>query len=332
LKRRGKTERRAALLPPLLAALVFGLGASFAHAQPYPAKPIRLVVTSPPGGSQDFLARLLGQALTPALGQQVLVDNRIGASGVIGVDFVAKASPDGHTLLLGGAGTVVIVPVLKTKVPFDTLRDFAPITMVASGPFALVVHPSVPAKSLKEFIAIAKAQPGSLNYGSSGAGASPHLAAELLKSMTGINLVHIPYKGVGPALTDVIGGQIDAMFADVHLVLAHAKAGKLRVLAVTSPQRSRAMPEAPTVSEAGVPGYSAGTWFGVLAPAGTSPEIVGRLNNEIGRILAQPSLRERLSTQGIEPGGSTPEQFGAHLRSEFEKWRKVARTANIRLE
>ena len=321
-----------ALLSLVLTALVFALTASLAHAQPYPAKPIRLVVTSPPGGSQDFLARLLGAALTPALGQQVLVDNRIGASGVIGVDFVAKASPDGHTLLLGGAGTVVIVPVLKTKIPFDTLRDFAPITMVASGPFALVVHPSVPAKSLKELIAIAKAKPGSLNYGSSGAGASPHLAAELLQSMTGINLVHIPYKGVGPALTDVIGGQIDVMFADVHLVLAHAKAGKLRVLAVTSPQRSKAMPETPTVSEAGVPGYAAGTWFGVLAPAGTSPEIIGRLNSEIGKVLAHASLRERLSTQGIEPGASTPEQFGAHLRSEFEKWRKLARTANIRLE
>jgi tripartite-type tricarboxylate transporter receptor subunit TctC len=312
-------------------ALALALVAGFAHAQ-YPTRPVRLVVTSPPGGSQDFLARLLGQGLTPALGQQVLVENRIGASGVIGVDFVAKAAPDGHTLLLGGAGTVVIVPVLKAKVPFDTLRDFAPITTVASGPFALVVHPSVPAKSLKELIAIAKAKPGSLNYGSSGAGASPHLAAELLKSMAGIDLVHIPYKGVGPALTDVVAGQIDAMFADVHLVVPHAKAGKLRVLAVTSRERSRAIPETPTVSEAGVPGYAAGTWFGVMAPTGTSVEIIRRLNAEIGKILAEPSLRERLSTQGIEPGGSTPEQFGALLRSEFEKWRKVGKAANIRLE
>ena len=306
--------------------------ASFSHAQQYPAKPVRLVVTSPPGGSQDFLARLLAQSLSPALGQQVLVENRTGASGVIGIDFVAKAAPDGYTLLLGAAGPIAIVPALREKLPFDPLRDFAPITMVASGPFAIVVHPSVPARTLKELIAIAKARPRSLNYGSSGAGASPHLAAELLKSMAGIDLVHVPYKGVGPALTDVIAGHIDAMFADVHLVLPHAKAGKLRVLAVTSRERSGVMPEAPTVSEAAVPGYSAGTWFGVLAPAGTSQEIVSRLNGEIRKILGNASLRERLSTQGIEPGGSTPEQFGAHLRSEIEKWRKVARTANIKLE
>jgi tripartite-type tricarboxylate transporter receptor subunit TctC len=319
-------------LVAVIAALGFALTASFAHAQAYPAKPVRLVVTSPPGGSQDFLARLLAQGLSPALGQQVLVDNRIGASGVIGVDFVAKAPPDGHTLLLGGAGTVAIVPVLKAKVPFDTLRDFVPISAVASGPFALVVHPSVPANSLKELIAMSKARPGSLNYGSSGAGASPHLAGELLKSMAGIDLIHIPYKGVGPALTDVIAGQIDAMFADVHLVMPHAKAGKLRVLAVTSAERSRAMPQTPTVSEAGVPGYAAGTWFGVMAPTGTSVEIIRRLNAEIGTILAEPSLRERLSTQGIEPRASTPEQFGAQVRNEIEKWRKLAKVANIRLE
>jgi tripartite-type tricarboxylate transporter receptor subunit TctC len=315
-----------------LAVFVLALAASFAHAQSYPAKPIRLVVTSPPGGSQDFLARLLGQALSPALGQQVVVENRTGASGIIGIDFVAKAAPDGYTLLLGAAGPIAVVPAFKEKLPFDPVRDFAPITMVASGPFAVVVHPSVPARSLKELIAIAKAKPGALNYGSSGAGASPHLAAELLKSMAQINLVHIPYKGVGPALTDLVGGQIDLMFADVHLVLPHAKAGKLRALAVTSRDRSSVMPGAPTVSEAGVPGYSAGTWFGVLAPAGTSPEIVSRLNAEIGKVLANASLRERLSTQGIEPGASTPEQFAAHLRSELAKWRNVVNAANIKLE
>ena len=253
---------------------------------------------------------------------------------MIGVDFVAKAAPDGHTLLLGGAGPVVIVPVLKTKVPFDTLRDFAPITMVASGPFALVVHPSVPAKSLKELIAIARAKPGSLNYGSSGAGASPHLAAELLKSMAGIDLVHIPYKGVGPALTDLIGGQIDAMFADVHLVLPHAKAGKLRVLAVTSRERSRAMPEAPTVSEAGVPGYAAGTWFGVLAPAGTSPEIVARLNGEIGKILAATRrcasvFRRRASSRARARPSSSARTCEARSKSGAGSWKGCA---SIKLE
>lgn len=316
----------------LLAAFAFAASAGSEHAQAYPHKPVRLVVTSPPGGSQDFLARLLAQALTPALGQQVVVDNRTGASGVIGIDFVARAAPDGYTLLLGAAGPIAIVPALKSNLPFDPLRDFAPITMVASGPFAVVVHPSVPAKSLKELIAIARAKPRSLNYGSSGAGASPHLAAELLKSMAQIDLVHIPYKGVGPALTDLIGGQIDLMFADVHLVLPHARAGKLRALAVTSRSRSAVMPGAPTMSEAGVPGYAAGTWFGMLAPAATSPEIVARLNGEIGKILGSASLRERLSTQGIEPHASTPGEFGAHLKSEIEKWRRVVKVASIKLE
>jgi tripartite-type tricarboxylate transporter receptor subunit TctC len=319
-------------LVAVIAALGFALTATFAHAQAYPAKPVRLVVTSPPGGSQDFLARLLAQGLSPALGQQVLVDNRIGASGVIGVDFVAKAPPDGHTLLLGGAGTVAIVPVLKAKVPFDTLRDFVPISAVASGPFALVVHPSVPAKSLKELIAMAKAKPGSLNYGSSGAGASPHLAGELLKSMAGIDLVHIPYKGVGPALTDVIAGQIDAMFADVHLVTSHEKAGKLRVLAVTSAERTRAMPETPTVSEAGVPGYDAVLWYALLAPKGLSKEIVSLWNTEVNRIIQTQEIRERFAAGGLEPSPSTLEETAAMLKREVERWAKVVKQANIKID
>ena len=315
-----------------LAALALASTANVVLAQAYPAKAIRLVVTSPPGGSQDFLARLLGQGLTPALGQQVLVDNRTGASGVIGVDFVAKSPPDGYTLLLGAAGTIALVPALRSKLPFDPLRDFAPITLVASGPFALVLHPSVPARSVKELITMARAKPRSLNYGSSGTGASPHLAMELLKSMARIDLVHIPYKGVGPALTDLIGGQIDAMLADVHLVAPHAKSGRLRVLAVTASDRSAVMPEVPTVSEAGVSGYAAGTWFGLLAPTATAREIIDRLNREIGAILANPTLRERLITQGIEPRASTPEQFRVHLRSEIEKWRKVVQATGIKLE
>lgn len=307
--------------------------ASTALAQPaYPAKSIRLVVTSPPGGSQDFLARLLGQGLTPALGQQVLVDNRTGASGIIGIDFVAKAAPDGYTLLLGGGGPMTIVPALREKVPFDPVRDFAPISLVAGGSFALAVHPSVPARKVNELIALARAKPGTLNYGSSGTGASPHIAAELLKSTMQIELLHVPYKGVGPALTDLIAGQVDLMFADVHLVAPHAKSNRLRVLAVTSRERSTVMPEMPTMIEAGVPGYVMGNWFGVLAPAATAPEIVGRLNAEIGRILAGASLRERFASQGIEPRPSTPEQFSSHIRSELERWRKFFKAANIRLE
>ena len=234
--------------------------------------------------------------------------------------------------MLGAAGPIAIVPALKRNLPFDPVRDFAPISLVAAGPFALVVHPSVPARSLKELIALAKSKPRALDYGSSGAGASPHLAMELLKSMAGIDLLHVPYKGVGPALTDVIGGQIDAMIADVHLVAPHARSGRLRVLAVTGTERSNAMPDVPTVSEAGVPGYAAGTWFGLFAPTRTPAEIIARLNEETRRILANAALRERLSTQGIAPQPSTPGELGAHLAAEIAKWRKVVERAGIRLE
>jgi tripartite-type tricarboxylate transporter receptor subunit TctC len=316
----------------LLFALGVGLASSATFAQTYPAKPIRIVVTSPPGGSQDFLARLLAQSLAPPLGQTVLVDNRTGASGAIGIDHVAKAAPDGYTLLLGAAGPIAIVPAVKNNLPFDPVRDFAPITLVAAGPFAVVVHPSVPVRTLKELIAVAKAKPRVLNYGSSGTGASPHLAMELLKSMSGIDLVHVPYKGVGPALTDLIGGQIDAMIADVHLVAPHEKSGRLRVLAVTSTERSSVLPGVPTVSEAGVAGYSAGTWFGLFAPAKTPVAIIARLNEEAGKVLADRALAQRLSTQGIAPRPSTPEQLGAHLRDEIAKWRKVVESANITLD
>jgi tripartite-type tricarboxylate transporter receptor subunit TctC len=326
-----RSERRT-LASWLLIALGVVLPAVAALAQTYPAKAVRIVVTSPPGGSQDFLARLLAQSLAPALGQTVLVDNRTGASGAIGIDYAAKAAPDGYTLLLGAAGPIAIVPALKKNLPFDPVRDFAPITLVAAGPFALVVHPSVPARSLKELIAVARARPSVLNYGSSGAGASPHLAMELLKSMSGIDLVHVPYKGVGPALTDLVGGQIDAMIADVHLVAPHARSGRLRVPAVTSTERSSVIPDAPTVSEAGVAGYSAGTWFGLFAPAKTPAEIVARLNEECRKILGSASLRDRLSTQGIMPQPSSSQQLGAHLAAEIAKWRRVVERAGIKVE
>jgi tripartite-type tricarboxylate transporter receptor subunit TctC len=316
----------------LFAAAVLPLMGTAAHGQAYPTKPVRLVATSPPGGSQDFLARLLAQYLSPRLGQQMIVENRTGASGAIGIEHVAKAAPDGYTLLLGAAGPLTLVPVFNSRLPFDPVRDFAPITVLASGPFAVALHPSVPARSLKELIALAKGKPGVLNYGSSGTGASPHLAAELFKSMAGIDMVHIPYKGVGPALTDLLGGQIDLMFADVHLVMPHARSERLRALAVTGSTRSRVMPELPTVSESGIPDYAAGTWFGVLAPAGTPREIVDRLNGEIVKLLGGAELRKRLLTQGIEPGGNTPEEFAALVRNELDKWRKVAKTANIKIE
>ena len=320
------------LLHVLLAVGFLPWVSPFVQGQGYPSKPVRLVVTSPPGGSQDFLARLLAQQLSPILRQQLIVENRTGASGVIGLDHVAKAAPDGYTLLLGAAGTLTLVPAFNAKLPFDPVRDFAPITLLASGPFAVAVHPAVPSKTLKELIALAKAKPRSLNYGSSGTGASPHLAAELFRSMAGIDMVHVPYKGVGPALTDLLGGQIDLMFADEHLVAPHARSGRLRALAVTSATRSSVMPDLPTVSEAAIPAYAAGTWFVVLVPAGTPREIVQRLHVEIIKLLGSAELRERLLAQGMEPGGNTPEQFAALIRTEIDKWRRVVKNANIKIE
>jgi tripartite-type tricarboxylate transporter receptor subunit TctC len=319
------------MLRALLALFLCAL-ATAAASQSYPSKPVRIVVTSPPGGSQDFLARLLAQQLSPVLKQQMIVDNRTGASGVIGIDHVAKAAPDGHTLLLGAGGPLTAVPAFTLKVPFDPVRDFAPITLLASGSFAVAVHPAVPAKTVKELIALAKGKPRALNYGSSGAGAAPHLATELFRSMAGVDIVHIPYKGVGPALADLLGGQIDLMFADVHLVAPYARGGRLRALAVTSPARSSVMPELPTVSEAAVSGYAAGNWFGVLVPAGTPREIVQRLHGEIIKLLGGAELRERLLAQGMEPGGNTPEQFAAFIRSEIDKWRRLVKNANITIE
>jgi len=313
-------------------AAVLAAPAAVAHAQGYPSKPIRMVVTFAAGGGADFVGRLLAQRLTESFGQTVVVDNRAGANGAIGNEAVAKAPPDGYTLLLGAAGPLTVSPALYAKLPFDTLRDFAPITLAASSPFTFALHPSVPARSLKEFIALARSQPGKLNFGSSGTGGSPHLAGELLKSMAKIDVVHVPYKGLGPAITDLLGGQVDMVVADVSLVLPHEKAGRLRALAVTSPERSSVMSHVPTVNEAAIPGYAAGTWYGLLAPAATPPDILTRLHAETVKILASPAMRERLATQGSEPGGNTSAQFGAFLRAEIDKWRALVKAANIKVE
>jgi tripartite-type tricarboxylate transporter receptor subunit TctC len=303
-----------------------------AQGQTYPSKPVRMVVTFAAGGGADFVGRVLGQRLAETLGQPVVVDNRAGANGAIGNEFVAKAPPDGYTLLLGAAGPLTVSPALYTKLSFDTLRDFAPITVAASSPFTFALHPSVPARNLKEFIALAKAQPGKLNFGSSGTGGSPHLSGELLKAMAKIDVLHVPYKGLGPALTDLLGGQVDMVVADVSLVLPHARGGKLRALAVTSPERSSVMPDTPTVSEAAIPGYAAGTWYGLLAPAATPADILARLHGETLKILASPAMRERLATQGSEPGGNSPTQFAAFMRAEIDKWRALVKASNIKVE
>lgn len=304
-------------------------GISFS--QSYPARAVRLIVTFAAGGGTDLVARAVSPKLGELLGQPVVVENRAGANGAVGADAVAKAPADGYTLCVCAAGTMVVGPHL-TRQPFDTFRDFAPVSLLATNPFVLTVNPAVKAHSVRELIDIAKANPGKMNYGSSGIGGAPHLSTELFKHMTGVNMVHVAYKGLGPALTDLLGGQIQVMFADVGVVTPHLKSGKLRGLAVTSASRSAAVSDLPTVAEAGVPGYASGTWYGVLAPAGTPAPIVARLSADIGKVLGVPEIRSILVAQGVEPEPMTPEQYGAFMRAEHAKWGKVIRDAGIKLE
>jgi tripartite-type tricarboxylate transporter receptor subunit TctC len=301
-------------------------------AQSYPAKPLRLIVTFAAGGGADFVARAIAPKLGEFLGQPVVVDNRPGANGALGADIAAKSAPDGYTLLLGAAGTMVVAPHLGANMPFDPMKDLIPSSLVAISPFVVTLNPSVQANSVRELIALAKANPGQINYGTSGTGGSPQLATELFKSMTGVNLVHVPYKGLAPALTDLIGGQIQVVFADVGLVKGHIAGGKLKGLAVTSAARSSAMPDLPTVAEAGVPGYAGGTWYGILAPAGTPADIVSRVSAETRKTLALPEIKAAFLAQGMDSAGGTPEQFAAFMREEFGKWGKVIREAGIKAQ
>ena len=326
-----KRRRAAAILATVL-AVALAPGAPSALAQAFPTKPIKVVVTFPAGGGADFVARAIAPRLTESLGQSVVVDNRAGAGGNIGAEAVAKSPPDGYTLLLGAAGTMTISPNLYDKVPFDTFRDFDPIGLAGSSPFVLVANPAVAANTLAELTAFAKANPGKLNYGSSGNGGAPHLAGELYKSMAGINIVHVPYKGLAPAITDLLGGQVQLLFADVGLVAQHVKSGKLKAIAMTGRQRSAGLPEVPTMIEAGLPGYQAGTWYGLFAPAGTPKEIVTRVNADLVRIVATPEIRSQFALQGIEPGGDRPEQFATLNRDDYTKWGKLIKEANIKPE
>jgi tripartite-type tricarboxylate transporter receptor subunit TctC len=316
-----------------ITAIAFVLCVPFvASAQTWPDRPIKLVVTFPAGGGADFVGRAIAPKLTEALGQPVVVDNRGGANGAIGNAVVAHAAPDGYTLLLGAAGALTIAPHLYQKLDFDTFKDYVPVSLVGSSPFVLAVNPSVPAKSVAELTALAKASPGKLNAGSSGTGGAPHLALELYKSVTGAQIVHIPYKGLAPAITDLLGGSVQVLFADVGLIAPHVKAGTLRALAVTGTQRNPALPDVPTMIEAGVPGYTAGTWYGVLAPAGTSPAIVRRLNAEIAKALAAPELRGQFAEQSVNAAGGSPEDFAALIRQDYDKWGKLIRDAGIKAE
>jgi tripartite-type tricarboxylate transporter receptor subunit TctC len=303
-----------------------------ALAQSWPDRPIKLIVTFPAGGGADFVGRALAPKLGEGLGQSVVVDNRGGANGAIGNVVVARAAPDGYTLLLGAAGALTIAPHLYDKLDFDTFKDFVPISLVGSSPFVLAVNPNLPVKTVAELTAYAKANPGKLNAGSSGTGGAPHLALELYKSITGANIVHVPYKGLAPAITDLLGGQVQVLFADVGLIAPHLKAGTLRALAVTGAQRSSALPDLPTMQEAGVAGYTAGTWYGVLAPAGTPAAVVTRVNAEITKALAAPQLRTQFAEQSVAAAGGKPEDFAAVIRQDYDKWGKLIREANIKAE
>ena len=302
------------------------------NAQGYPVRTVRVVVPFAAGGGADFVARVLSTKLTELLGQAVVVDNRPGANGAIANELVAKSAPDGYTLLLGAAGALTISPVVFSSLPFDTLRDFAPISLAASSPFCVTLHPSVPADSVTALIALAQGRPGKLTFGSAGTGGAPHLAGELFMSMAGVKLVHVPYKGLAPAITDLMGGQIDISFADVGLVIGQVNAKKLKAVAVTGIKRSSLLPSVPTVAESGLPGYEAGTWYGVLAPRGTPAETVQKLNTEILKVLGMADVRERFKTQGADPAGTTPEEFQVMLRTELAKWTKLVKAARIEIQ
>jgi tripartite-type tricarboxylate transporter receptor subunit TctC len=306
----------------LAAALVLAAGQSLA--QSYPNRPVRVIVPLSPGGFADVPTRIMTPRLSTALGQQVIVENKPGAGGTIGTDFVAKSKPDGYTLLASGTPHV-IAPWLYKSVPYDTLKDFAPIMQFASGPYVLVVNPQLPVNSVQELIAAAKAQPGKIDYASSGNGSAQHLVAELFNSAAGVQLNHVPYKGSGPAMQDLLSGQVKVSFAGVPNVISHVKAGKLRALGVTTLTRAPDMPEVPTIAEAGVPGYEATLWLGLLAPAGTPPEIVQRIYAETVKALKDPELQPAFRAAGVEAAVLGPKEFGEFMRAEYEKWGKVVR-------
>ena len=306
--------------------------ASLASAQTYPAKPIRIVVPFPPGGPADILARTIGQSLSEAWGQQVVVDNRAGAGGNIGSEIVAKAPPDGYTLLMGFVGTHAINASLYRDMPFDPVRDFEPVGLVAMVTIILVVHPSLPVKTVREMVALAKARPGDLTFGSPGNGTPQHLAGELFNTMASVKTSHVPYKGAVPALTDLLGGRLSMIFSSMPPALPHVKTGKLRAIGVTSANRSPAAPDVPTIAQSGLPGYEVINWYGLLAPATTSKAIIGRVNAEATRIMNLPAVKERLAAQGAETFTSTPEQFADYIKAESAKWAKVVKFSGAKLD
>ena len=312
---------------------IAGMAGTGAHAAdaPYPSKPIRFILGYPPGGASDAVARLLVGPMTARLGQQIVIDNRPGAGGNIAGEIVARSAPDGHTWFLGNNAILATNQALYQKMPFDSVRDFAAVVLLATQPSVLVTHPSLPVRNVKDLVALAKVRPGQLNYASSGTGTAGHLAGELFKGLTGVSYQHIPYKGGGPAVIDLVSGQVHFMFATAASVIPHARSGRLRALAVTSAQRSPSVPELPTVAE-GIAGFEALTWHGIVVPAATPASVIAKINTEVNAALVTGELKERLATQGVEARGGKPEEFAAFLRAEIPKWTKVVRDSGAKAD
>lgn len=317
----------AGILAALAAAASQG-----AFAQAFPAKPVRIVVAFPAGGGTDIVARIIAPKLADLWGQQVIVDNRAGASGVIGTEFAARSVPDGHTLFLGTMGNLTVNQHLMPNMPVDPVRDFAPVTQVVAVPFVLVANPSLPARDVRELIALARARPGQINYSSSGAGGAPHLAGELFKSMAKVNLVHVPYKGSGPSFQDLLGGQVSLTFDSLVQALPYIRSEKLRALAVLGEARSPLLPDVPTVAESGLSGYELTNWFGLVAPAATPRETLMRIHADVTKVLQDPAVPEKLSAMGATVIGNTPEQFGAVMREDSAKWARLIKETGIRAD
>jgi tripartite-type tricarboxylate transporter receptor subunit TctC len=319
------------LLRAVLAATALCCGA-VATAQGYPDRPIRMIVGFPPGGGVDITARLLAAGMTKVLGQSIVVENRSGAAGNIATEFVAKAPPDGYTILMGNTGSLAINPSLYPNAAYDTLRDFAPVALVSTAPLALVVHPSVPAQTLKEFIDMARREPGKVSFGTGGSGSIAHLTMELLMMQTGVNMLHVPYRGGTPAISDLVAGQLQMVVEGVPLVSPLVLAGKLRALAVTSARRSPVLPDVPTAVEAGYPDFVVTAWYGIVAPKGTPDTVVQRLNAAANQALADPDLRAKLAQQGSDPAGGTPSAFADHLRRELARWGQAVKTSGAKVQ
>jgi tripartite-type tricarboxylate transporter receptor subunit TctC len=305
--------------------------ASVAGAQDYPVKPVRVILSVPAGATPDVTARLVTPGLANVLGQPMVVDNRGGAGGLIGAEIVSKATPDGYTIFISSPGALTILPHLR-KVPYDTLKDFVPVSLISVGPFVLVTHPSVPVDSVKSLIALAKAQPGKLNGASAGNGTANHLALELFKQMAGVDITHVPYKGAPQAVTDVLAGHIQMTFNSIAPIIAHIRAGRMKVLGVASSKRSSQLPEVPTISEAGVPGFEAENWFGLFVPAQTPKKIIARLNEAIVKVMRSPEIQKQFIALGAEPVGNSPEEFAAFVRRDMEKYAKVVRISGAKLD